>query len=205
MATEGSAQKQSRPDVTPEDFERLLEWLDRDRDNAGHKYEQIRVRLIKIFNCRGCIDAEHLADETFNRVSRKIQQVAPTYVGNPALYFYGVADNIYREYVKKRSALPEPAPVSAHEDEARYECLEECMEHLSPQNRELILAYYGDEGRAKIDKRQDLATRLGIGANALWIRTHRIRESLRVCVSKCFTRKHAEKDGSSIGPRKGYA
>src|SRR5262249_11047068 len=141
---------------------------------------------------------EELADETINRVAEKTQQIAETYVGDPAAYFQGVAENIYREYRRKtlahETALPadleerkEPVQENA---ELQYRCLEQCMERLPAQNRELILSYYGsaDNPRHKIDSRKALSDRLGIGANALWIRAHRIREGLKKCIDTCIER-----------------
>jgi hypothetical protein len=46
--------------LSQEAFDALLDWLDPDREQAGIKYEQIRLRLIKIFTGRGCSDAEDL-------------------------------------------------------------------------------------------------------------------------------------------------
>ena len=40
-------------DTTQEGFDRLLAWLDEDRDQAAKKYEVIRKRLVKTFTCRG--------------------------------------------------------------------------------------------------------------------------------------------------------
>jgi hypothetical protein len=54
--------------------------------------------LIKIFVCRGCANAEELADETINRVVSKVQEIITNWQGDPALYFYKVAQNIYREW-----------------------------------------------------------------------------------------------------------
>ena len=51
-------------DLNQNAFDNLLEWLDADRDRAAEKYEAIRLRLIKIFLCRGCSEAEELSDET---------------------------------------------------------------------------------------------------------------------------------------------
>jgi RNA polymerase sigma factor (sigma-70 family) len=189
-----SSARTRKGDLTPEGFERLLDWLDQNRDAAGHRYEEIRTRLIKVFVCRGCSVPEELADETINRVAGKIDQIATTYVGNPVLYFYGVADKIFLEYVRKRSTPSLPLPESSTEEaEQRYRCLEQCMERLSAQSRELILAYYGSDMGTNIDTRKELAERTGIGANALWIRAHRIRESLRQCVRECL-RRHARTD-----------
>ena len=54
--------------INQDAFDTMLDWLDADRERAGCKYEAIRLRLIKIFTCRGCQDAEELADEAINRV-----------------------------------------------------------------------------------------------------------------------------------------
>lgn len=183
--------------LTPEAFDRLLDWLDRDRDCAGRRYEQVRSRLIKIFECRGCSIAEDLADETINRVMGKVSQIAGSYVGDPALYFYGVAEKIYLEYSRGEPARWVPLPpevaekrVQPEEVDRGYVCLEQCMERLSSRNRELILAYYAhDDGpRNKINSRKELSRQMGIGPNALWIRVHRIRESLKKCVGECLQR-----------------
>jgi DNA-directed RNA polymerase specialized sigma24 family protein len=198
-----SARTRREKDLTPETFGHLLEWLDRDRDRAGQRYEQIRLRLIKIFLCRGCTVAEELADETINRVAEKIQQIAGGYVGDPASYFCGVAHKIYLEHARTPPLASLPADVAEkkeplqEEGEVRYKCMEQCMERISIQNRELILAYYGvaDDSQSKISARKELSQRLGIGANALWIRSHRIREGLKKCVTMCLERKQASQPG----------
>lgn len=181
------APKQTISGLTQEAFDHLLAFLDLDRDRAGTRYEEIRSQLIKIFVCRGCAVPEELADETINRAARKLQEISSTYTGDPALYFYGVAQLVHLEHVRRKPApLPPPPPSATEEAELKYECLEKCMESLSEISRELILAYYGEDKQAKIERRKELAERLGIGANALWIRAHRIRESLRECVNRCL-------------------
>ena len=59
------------------------------------------------------------------------------------------------------------------------------MQQLPPANRELVLKYYHEEKRAKIEHRQKLAEQLGIAVNALRIRAHRIRHTLEECVRNC--------------------
>ena len=174
-------------DLSQEAFDRLLAWLNPDRALAGEKYEEIRRRLIKIFTCRGCTCPEVLADETINRVARKVQEIAATYVGDRSLYFYGVARNVHLEFVRKRPA-PEPPPIPepCPESEQEYECLERCMQNLSSSNRDLILQYYQEEKQAKIDHRNELARRLRIGLNALRIQVYRIRVRLQKCVVECL-------------------
>jgi len=87
--------------------------------------------------------------------------------------------------------------VSEREAELKFQCLDHCLEQLSPANRELILGYYGTTEK-KTDQRKNLAGRLGLGANALWIRAHRIRESLRKCASECFQRMQGQGKGDSL-------
>src|SRR5882724_1251112 len=141
----------------------------------------------KFLAWRGCSASEDLADETINRVIRKMQELADSYTCEPALYFYGVARNVHLEHVKKSPPPPLlPAPDPPEQKEREYECLERCMEQLSAENRQLVLEYYQEEKRVKIDHRRQLAERLRIAPNALRIRMHRIRASLQLCVDSCL-------------------
>jgi DNA-directed RNA polymerase specialized sigma24 family protein len=174
--------------MTPFDF--LLTWLGADdRERGALKYEQIRRRLIKFFTCNGRPDADVLADITFDRVALKAPEVAPSYVGDPVLYFYAVAKKVLLEALRKRPPAyappPPPTPAQSEEVERDYACLERCMDELTPANRELILEYYRSDKRAKIERRRELAEGLGIAQNALRIRAHRIRASLERCVQGC--------------------
>jgi DNA-directed RNA polymerase specialized sigma24 family protein len=174
-------------DITQDAFEKFLTWLDPDRELAGTKYEDIRCKLIKIFVCRGCPSGEDLADETINRVIRKMPKLADEYTGDPVLYFYGVARMVHLEHVKKsRASLPLPAPDPPEQKEREFECLERCMKVLTPENRDLMLGYYKEEKRAKIVHRKELADGLGIALNALRIRAYRIRTGLQDCVENCL-------------------
>lgn len=176
-----------------DNFDELLGWLHADRDQAGRKYEDIRRRLIRIFVHRGCVTAEDLADETITRVAKKVREVRANYNpgDDPALYFYGVARNVYREYLKRRPEPPPPPPTTSpydvDDETPEYDCLDRCLKHLTQQNRELILEYYqSEEEGAKIESRKKLASRFGLALNALRIRTHRIRVDLKQCVLDCL-------------------
>jgi DNA-directed RNA polymerase specialized sigma24 family protein len=173
--------------LTQESFESLLAWLDPNREAAGQKYEEIRTRLIKIFVCRACYEPEDLADETINRVTSKLEEIEPTFIGERARYFYGVANKVHLEYLRRRPAPPiPPASNGSEEAERRCQCLDRCLGKLTPDNCELVSQYYQEEKRAKIEHRKQLADRLGIGVNALRIRAHRIRRSLQDCVEQCL-------------------
>lgn len=183
--------------ITQESFDGLLCWLDANREQAAQKYEKIRIRLIKIFACRGCGEADYLADETINRVTVKVDSIASSYSGDPALYFYGVAQKVHLEYLRSRPVLQEPldsgreprsinVTESDTDIEQEYICLDRCMDQLPRESRHLVLEYYREEKRAKINRRRKLADELGIAVNALRIRAHRIRLQLQQCVQSCL-------------------
>lgn len=176
-------------ELTQQTLEQLLTFLSPDRDKAGRKYEEVRLRLVKIFACRGCKTPEDLADETINRVAKKVGEIGQSYVGDPALYFCGVARKVFLESVKKRPASrPLPKMEPSEDKELEFECLDQCMQKLTPRNRNLILEYYRGEKSDKISQRKELARQWGVGQNALRIRAHRIRNNLHECVLECFKR-----------------
>jgi DNA-directed RNA polymerase specialized sigma24 family protein len=179
--------------ITSENFGMLLSWLDPDQESAAQKYKKIRDRLVRVFVCRGCYEADDLADETINRVTIKMPAIKDVYIGEPTRYFYGVADKVHLEWLRKqkkarpvelkdngRSVEPEP------ESDAEYECLEECLQKLPGGLRELIVEYYQGEKRAKIEYHKTLAEKLGLTINALQTKTCRIRAGLRKCVVDCL-------------------
>ena len=185
--------------IPPESFEEILAWLDPDRDVSPTLYVQLHKDLVKIFRSRGCSDPEGLADEVFDRVARKVHEVRPTYVGNPRLYFLGVANNVVKEDLKRvkthvsldEDELSNPAATKSEPDdtEEMHECLRSCLPKLSPENRSLIVSYYAKEKQAKIDNRSELAQQLGISVETLRVKVHRIRLSLHRCIERCLERK----------------
>src|SRR5215813_2809748 len=187
--------------LTQDAFDALLKWLDEDRECAADKYETIRSGLIKIFTCRGCLEAEDLADETMNRVASKVPEIANDYQGDPIPYFIRVSKNVQMEYARKSRRVIELDEASETpdqtitevdaEDDAQYNCLETCLASLSADDRQLVIDYYQREKRAKIQHRKLLAEQLGIAVNALRIRAYRIRHDLRACVQKCVQEQPA--------------
>ncbi len=176
-------------DFQPEDFERLLLWLDKDRAKAAARYEEIRSKLIMVLRVRDCPFPEDEADETIDRVMRKLPEIFGTYVGAPEAYFYGVAIKVCQEYKRKKTVplpdMPLPAPVPSNK-EVQYDCLEKCMNQLPASNRDLLTAYYQFDGTKKIETRNELAKRLGLTGSGLRVRAHRIRQELQRCVGECL-------------------
>ena len=170
-----------------QDFDRLLNWLDADRERAGFLYEQIRWRLVTILAARGCTLAEELADDTIDRVARRVTDIQQTYVGDKAIYFLGVMNNVHHEYLRRP---PPPRLIQTPEDvEAREEihsCLDNCLAQLAPYSRQLIERYYAANKQAKIDLRKVIAREMGIKASSLRLRALRIREKLQTCIERCL-------------------
>ena len=182
--------------LTQEEFNALLTWLGSEREEAGRKYEHIRQGLVKFFIWNGCGEAEDLADETINRVARRVREVAPGYVGDPALYFHGVAKKVLLESRKVRRTKPlhptQAEPDAMKENEAReeaerrFECMERCLSKLSRSKRQLITEYYQRDVEGKADSRKALADKLGLSAINLRVKAHRIRTSLLECIRECM-------------------
>ena len=86
-------------------FAKLLEWLGPDRDQSAARYEEIRRKIIRFFICRGCVESEDLTDVTIDRVTRVVDRSSFQYVGNPILYFYGVAKKVHLEHLRQQVRL----------------------------------------------------------------------------------------------------
>lgn len=181
--------------LAQEAFASLLDWLGSDELAAARKYESIRSGLIRVFAGRGCPEAERLADRTIDRVAGKLTELNGTYKGDPALYFYGVAKNIFFEWQrepKEVGGLGEPGIVPAGTDARRQterDCLRECLNSLSESDQDLIADYYHHDKRKRIECRRELAERLRISAHALQMRVHRLRKDLSKCIRRCADEK----------------
>ena len=178
--------------LTQEAFESLLTALGTDRDNAATKYLELHRNLVRFFEWRGCSFPDDHADETLNRVAKKI--ALGEEVRNLSSYSLGVARLLLLEIIKERTreqnALKETANTqesaeNSTDSEESLECLRECLKQLSDENRELVLRYYQGEKGEKVRNRKGLVERLGVPVNTLRMRVLRLREKLQVCVEEC--------------------
>src|SRR5438309_6302132 len=106
--------------LTKEAFERLLSSLDARRDRAGEKYENVRRKLIEFFEARGSHSPADHADETINRVARRLDEGES--IQDLSAYFYGVARLLFKETLRRHDKEPitldlAPALPIATEDE----------------------------------------------------------------------------------------
>ncbi|MGE0882087.1 MAG: RNA polymerase sigma factor [Blastocatellales bacterium] len=189
--------------LTEASFLRLLRWLDKDFEQAGEKYEMLRQKLNIFFEHRGCNIPDELTDKTLDRVSRKLlQNEMEVLTSDPSAYCYRVAHFILKEYwrdprrntqaldIQADSSILIIADTTSAQDE-RLETerkmihLNECLQQLSAEDRDLITRYYAGDHRGRITNRQDLANHLGISPGGLRIRALRIRKQLLDCICRC--------------------
>ncbi|HZR27176.1 MAG TPA: hypothetical protein VFA71_00235 [Terriglobales bacterium] len=78
-------------DLTREEFAKLLAALDSDRNQAAKKYEILRRKLVKLFERRQCIQTEELADETLDRLAKRL---AAEPIQHVSLFACGIARKI---------------------------------------------------------------------------------------------------------------
>jgi RNA polymerase sigma factor (sigma-70 family) len=155
-----------------------------------------------MFAWRGLNEAEDLADETINRVARKLQDLAPSYIGEPASYIYGVARKIMHEYSRLKSQPP-LTPISNdiaakqntfnYEVEALHNALDKCLSKLTAADRELLRAYYEDYGATGIAHRKALAQKYNLSHAALRQRIHRLIVHLKKRIKEELARSDRSK------------
>ena len=188
------------PELSQFVFERLLAWLDDGTESHGERYLEMRRRLVSYFDRRNRPGADELADETLNRVARTLEKSGVIATRPPARYCYVIARFVLLEDLRRgrrhvgldetrlsidvRTSMAEP-PEDLALREQRLDCLDRCLEQLKPEQRLLIVDYYRDSRRQKIERRRELADRMGISMNALAIRACRIRDALLTCLEGC--------------------
>ncbi len=182
--------------LTETGFNRLLDYLDPDRETAGRRYENIRRKLVKFFEWRSCAGPEALADATIDRVIRRLMEGEEIRARDHAAYFYGVARyvalesfNAHKEATRSLERMPAGRGESDDDEERRFRCLDRCIGKLASDAQHLIVSYYDADGQQRIANRRRLAMQLQISATALRLRAHKIREQLQTCVRECCAGK----------------
>lgn len=170
-------------------FSNFLEWLSPDMERAGEEYERLRFRLCTFFSQRQCSFADELTDETINRVALK---AAEETIESKIAYCYGVAKNVYREWLRKQRThldIDEVQIAAKAPEEPSFpsECLDKCLLELSPESRSLLLDYFSEEKAAKIDLHQRISESLKMTQTALRMRVMRAKQKLKSCVEQCMS------------------
>jgi DNA-directed RNA polymerase specialized sigma24 family protein len=182
--------------LTAQALSRLLARLDDDPQRAGEAYEGLRRILVKFFDWRGAIRPDECADETIDRLARRLDEGAV--VDDPRGFARGIARLVLLESWRRPEAraryedesalarLPAQVAPAAADTEPRAACLASCLDELPPEGRRLILGYYAAEGRIKIEARKRMAESLGLTETALRSRAQRIRDRLERCIDRCI-------------------
>ncbi len=160
------------------------------------RFESSRGKLIIYFERRHCLDPEELAEETLERVMRKLCE--GTEVADLMSYSYGVARNVFHEYLRKEKAKqkyfneerrrrPE-GDAGENEDaavqERRLECLEQCTARLKERERWMLFEYYRYKGQRKLEHRRKIAEQLNISRETLTLRIFHLKGRLKKCINE---------------------
>ena len=189
----------SGSDLTKDQFDSLLAWLDSDREIAGAKLLRICASLERFFSLKGALETSSLADETVNRVAMRLGELGSDKTLNPPMVFWGFARNVFLESLPeiKRAKLSSDSNYllrlyvehTGDEIEDKHRCLEVCLSKLSDEDSEMIQNYYNyDPGRRR-ETRRTVADKLSISIGNLQVRVFRIRELLKKCIKKCISEK----------------
>lgn len=183
-----------------DDYEKLLAHFAADPADAADGFAALRRKLVRMLSGRGAVFPDDLADETLARVARKLAD--GEIIHNLNAYSLTIARLVWLEDVRRRAhhsepldehtwQLPATNQIVEEGQEKRLSCLEQCLTELPAETRLLIVEYYADDGRDLIQRRQALATRLGIAREALANRAQRLRQKLESCITNCVQRQTA--------------
>jgi RNA polymerase sigma factor (sigma-70 family) len=197
-----------KPQLQDREFELMLTWLGDDSERGAHAYLEFHKRTTGLFiNWHACAP-EDLADETLSRLAHQLSAGKEIDRGSRSAYVHGIAKNIRREHwrncetCKRQQITRDDAndkdpfdslavigssgdSEDAEEKERRLQCLDDCLEQMSAEERSVLLEYYAEDKTRKIVKRDRLAERLGVTSGALRQRIWKLRTPLRDCVVKC--------------------
>lgn len=174
-------------------FDSFLALLDTDRDAAGAKYEELRLRLVRYFDWRGCDGSDELTDICLDRVQKKIADGEE--IQNVQAFAATVAQFVYKESLRSKGRVThsldaEDAPqIAAVEPEVtedeRMTCLESCLDAFNVDDRKLIISYYDTDEKTMIASRKRLADSLAVSINTLRIKVCRLKSRLEKCTKDC--------------------
>lgn len=189
--------------LTQEEFARFLARLDSDVERAADGYEVLRRKLVKLFERKKCLAPEDLADETLDRVAKKLEKEE---IRDITSFAHGVALLVFMEFRRTHGKLssihdryetedslagdrdPETRIVTGMQGAQDLGCLRKCLRRLPLADHQFILDYYQGEKQVRIKQRRDLARKRGISIAALRTEANGIRDKLKKCFMKCLRR-----------------
>ncbi len=129
-----------------------------------------------------------MADETFNRVILKASEEV---IENKIAYCYGVAKNVYREWLRKQRThidIDDVTIAAKAPEEPGFsnDCLDQCLGKLSPEAQTLLFEYFSVQKPEKIAAHRRLSERLKTTQTALRMQVMRRKRELKDCVQECM-------------------
>ena len=195
----------------PDVLETLLSWLAPDKEQAGRVYERLRRKLVELFARRGVptLFWHELADETLDRIGRKLAEGETIQNPEPMAYAFGVARFVLIEFwrrqhrrIQSETQLDDLSPrdlveiaakdglrVEQQETELWLECLGAALKALPPEDESLMRNCHHDDPRQQAANRHQAAERLDWEENSLRVHLHRIRLVLQRKVRACVERQ----------------
>lgn len=170
----------------PSGYHRLLSQLDPDSARAADRFERLRRKLVRFFESRRAVFPEDEADETIDRVARRLASgiavldVEAFAKGTARRVLYESLRGVGRlrlvpldvEGVTPSAAAPEPP-----EPDPRPARLRRSLDTLPRESRALLVAYYATAGGAgRIESRRRLAREWKLHPSTLRTRVQRLRE-----------------------------
>ncbi|HEX9189637.1 MAG TPA: hypothetical protein VGB87_21360 [Vicinamibacteria bacterium] len=171
-------------------LEGLLARLGPDREAAAGEYQRLHQRLLAFFESHGSLEPGRDADETLDRLARKLRE--GHVIRDVPAYLHGLARNVLREVWRRarreegardalRAVAPAPSP-----DARLWSCFDRCLAELGLERADLLVAYYSAARTPNRAWRAQLAASRGLSLNALRIRVFRARAALRESLARCL-------------------
>lgn len=172
-------------DMSPEDFERLLQWLGPDRDQSSKRYVELQAHLTRWFYFQGCRRPEDLTDQVWDRIAKKLPS-AVTPNKDTVCLLLGYARNVLREYWSEMSRFDEesdPDEGGARNNdsvlaEVRTLCLDLCLKGLDDDDGQLLREYHKYEPGHKSEHRKAMAEARRSTLNAIRLKVSRLMSDL---------------------------
>jgi DNA-directed RNA polymerase specialized sigma24 family protein len=177
--------------LTQERFDLLLSHLSPQSAEAGARYEMLRGRLILFFSRRMLSFPEDLADETINRLTRRLGE--GEVIANIERYALGIGRHVMQEqFVRidtERAAgeefsrnISQQTHTTGEDEEIELERMEKCLGRLPRSDQRLLSDYYLAGESGKILARKRLAEARGVTPAALRKRVFELRGAIQRCI-----------------------
>jgi DNA-directed RNA polymerase specialized sigma24 family protein len=158
---------------------------------AAERYELLRGRLILFFSRHMLSYPEDLADEAFNRLTRRLGE--GEVIQKIEAYALGIARHIKQEQFTRPASekaagegfyrnISYQTHTTDEDEAARLERMKKCLSRLPQSDQQLLSDYYLPPEANRIAMRKRLAEMRGVSAAAIRKRVFELRGILQKCI-----------------------